>query len=399
MSGSYFFYASKPGKPCHKSDVWFLISTLLLWGLGIFTLFICSQNLGIRFKNDGFYYVKRQLLFSAFGFAFFILMMVLNLNFIRKFSKIIIMVSAVLCLLTQIPGIGEEVNGAKRWINLPLGIGFQPSEIAKMALVIFLAWDFDRQSGLEEKNDKSVALSVFAYIGICFLIILQRDFSTMFLVAVVGFLMFFVSGQKMRWIVPIGIAVSPFLIYELTRDYRLERFIGFFNPDEGAMSFNYQVNASKNAVIEGGFWGNGIGVGLNRLNFIPEVQNDYIFAGWAEAMGFFGVIIYFILISFFAWRGYKTAFSNPDRFASYASFGFVTFIVLQSLLNCMVVCAAIPATGITLPFFSSGGSSIVVTLGMCGFVLNASRCEEKDEKYFENDEKFSDVRIEDITLV
>ena len=131
------------------------------------------------------------------------------------------------------------------------------------------------------------------------------------------------------------------------------------------------------AISAGGFWGNGIGTGLVRINSIPEIQADYIFAGWTEAMGLFGVIVYLFLLGFFSYRGYRTAMLCPKRFDAYTAFGCVTIILLQSLINCAVVCGLFPTTGIPLPFFSLGGSSIIVTLAMSGILLNASRCEEK----------------------
>ena len=166
--------------------------------------------------------------------------------------------------------------------------------------------------------------------------------------------------------------------------FRLQRVLGWIRPDEYATTVSYQSLAAKRAISAGGLWGNGIGIGLYRINSIPEIQSDYIFAGWAEAMGFIGVLGYFILICFFAWRGYRTAFICPDRFTAYATFGCVSLIVLQSLINTLVVSGLLPSTGITLPFFSLGGSSIMITLAMCGFILNASRCEKIEEKTDDN---------------
>jgi cell division protein FtsW len=180
-----------------------------------------------------------------------------------------------------------------------------------------------------------------------------------------------------------------------SEQYRVERIIGYLNPNEGTSSFNYQVIASKNAVSAGGFWGMGIGRGLSKLDSIPEVQADYIFAGWAEAMGYIGVVLYFVLLVFFAYRGYKTAFKNPDKFSALSTFGCVSAIVLQSLVNTMVVCGLLPTTGINLPFFSLGGTSIIVTLAMCGFIVNASRCEKIDEKNVESDE----INIESLSYL
>jgi len=214
------------------------------------------------------------------------------------------------------------------------------------------------------------------------LVLFEKDFSTSAFLIIIGILMFFVAGAKLKWIWPFLVFAIPISILVITSEkYRIERILGYIRPNEGASTYNFQSIASKNAISAGGFWGVGIGPNLRRLNSIPEVQADYIFAGWAEAMGYIGVIAYLLLLCFFTWRGYRTAFKTPNRFAAYGSFGCISVIFLQSIINCMVVCGLLPSTGIPLPFFSGGGSSIVITLAMCGFVLNASRCEEKNEAF------------------
>ena len=212
------------------------------------------------------------------------------------------------------------------------------------------------------------------------LVLLQKDLSTSIFIFFVCFLMFFAAGLRIRWILPVMIAAIPVIVLFITSEqYRIERIIAFLRPEEGAHTINYQSLTAKRAISAGGFWGNGIGSGLVHSNRIPEVQADYIFAGWIEAMGLFGAGIYFLSLGFFAWRGFLAAFTCKNRFASYASFGFIFMISAQSLLNCAVVCGAVPNTGIPLPFFSLGGSSVISTLCMCGFVVNASRITSEED--------------------
>ena len=270
---------------------------------------------------------------------------------------------------------------------MPLNFTFQPSELVKFVLVLFLANNFEKQEEIIDEDEKSVfpcVLGLFTFVG---LVIAQKDFSTGLFIALIGILMFFVSGTKLKWLIPFLFIAIPaiFLLITLER-YRMERIIGFLRPDDFASSVNYQTLAAKRAISAGGLWGNGIGSGLSKINSIPEVQADYIFAGWAEAMGFGGVIVYLILLCIFAWRGYLAAFNSPSRFTGYATFGCVSLIFIQSLVNCMVVCGLLPSTGIPLPFFSLGGSSIIVTIAMSGFILSASRCDEgivREKKYEE----------------
>lgn len=374
---NFTFYANKPTENYHKVDMLLFVSILLLWGLGIFTLFICSQSYGVRQFNDSFYFVKRQLICSAIGFVLFGFFVVSDMQTLRRFVSVIALVSFIFCILTYIPSFSIEKNGARRWLRMPLNFSFQPSELVKFAVVLFLANYFEKQEQEIDPEDRTVfpcVVGLFVYVGV---VVGQKDFSTGMFIAIIGILLFFVAGQKLKWLIPFSFVAIPAAILLVSLEqYRVERIIGFLRPDEYSSTVNYQTLAAKRAISSGGILGSGIGSGLAKINSIPEIQADYIFAGWSEAMGYAGVLLYFVLLMFFAWRGYKTAFSSPSRFAGYATFGCVSVIFLQSIANCMVVCGLLPSTGIPLPFFSLGGSSIIVTLAMSGFILNASRCDE-----------------------
>ena len=392
----YDFYAHKPSGKYHKSDIWFLISVLLLWGLGMFTIFVCSQGYAARFfDNDSFYFVRRQLVCSAAGVILFIAFLLLDMETIKKLVMYMVLITLVLCLLTFIKPLSVEKNGARRWIKLPLRFTFQPSELVKFALVLYLASFFDKLNE-DVSGEKDVLPCVGVFLLMVLLVLLQKDFSTSVFLTCIGILMFFVAGQKLRWVFPFLIIAIPVVIIMVASEkYRIERIIGFLKPSENIQGINYQATASKAAISAGGVWGSGIGRGLSKLNSIPEVQADYIFAGWTEAMGYVGVVAYIALLGLFAWRGYKAALSCPDRFAAYGCFGCVSVIVMQSIINCMVVCGLLPSTGIPLPFFSVGGSSIIVTLAMCGFILNASRCQEKNTDY----SQFEDISVDTLTVI
>ncbi|MCR4947599.1 MAG: putative lipid II flippase FtsW [Treponema sp.] len=392
----FTFYANKPTQNYHKVDMWLFASMLLLWGFGIFTLFVCSQTYAGRVFDDELYFVKRQLIYSVAGFAAFFVLLAMDIKVVRKFVSVIVIVTLVLCFLTFIPGISITRNGARRWLKLPGSFTFQPSELVKFAIVLFLANYFDKQEKIVDPEEKTVFPCVVGFIVFAGIVFAQKDFSTGVFITVIGILLFFVSGAKLMWIFPFSLIAVPAILLMITLNpFRLQRLIGWIRPDEFSSSINYQSLAAKRAISAGGVWGNGIGEGLSRINSIPEIQADYIFAGWAEAMGYIGVVAYFVLLVFFAYRGYKTALQNPDRFSALSCFGCVSVIVLQSLLNTMVVCGLLPTTGINLPFFSLGGSSIIVTLAMCGFILNVSRCEEISEKKLKSDE----INIESLSYL
>jgi cell division protein FtsW len=382
--GSFNFFAERPVEQYRKGDIWLIALTILLWGLGMVTLFICSTGYGSQGFGDPLHFVKRQLVSSFVGFIGLLFFVSLRMDVIRKLLPVFVFGSLILCLMTFLPKIGVERNGARRWIVLPYLSTFQPSELIKFTTILFLANLLDKQARISNEDERSM---VPAFIGLgvfVSVIFLQKDFSTGFFVFLVGLVMFFVSGAKMTWFIPfagLGIPFAALMI--LIEPYRVNRLIGFIAPDDFQRSINYQLFAARRAISAGGFWGQGIGTGLTRINSIPEVHADYVFAGWTEAMGLFGVFLYFLLLGFFGWRAFRAAFFCSDRFAAFGTFGCATVIIAQSLMNIAVVCGVIPTTGIPLPFFSSGGSSIMVTLCMCGFIIHASQmnCNEITESF------------------
>ena len=377
------FIPERSSEIYRKSDTSFIISVILMWGIGIFTLFVCSSASGQKIMNDSMYFLKRQLIASLVGFAGLLFFAIFPLNKQRKLLPAFSGITLLLCVMTFIPGIRVEGHNAYRWIKMPF-FSFQPSELLKFAVILFLANYFDKYCRKDDlAEDKTVSPAVVS-LSLCVALVFgQKDFSTGMFILVIGLLMFYIADAKMLWLLPFCIlAVPATILLVLTEQYRVNRIAGFINPDRFADSLNYQIIASKRAITTGGFWGQGIGEGLEKLNKIPEVQSDYIFAGWTEAMGYIGVILYFVLLIFFTYKAIRIALKCPDRFSAYGTFGCAACIFLQSLVNVGVVSGALPTTGIPLPFFSSGGSSIIVTLCMCGFIINASKC-DSDTLYSE----------------
>ncbi|MCF0241774.1 MAG: cell division protein FtsW [Treponema sp.] len=390
MQTSYSFNAERPLEKYRKSDFGFLIAVILLWGVGIFTLFVCSQAEGYRKFEDSYYFVKRQLICSAVGFAGFLFFGLASMKVIRKILPYFAIFTVILCILCFIPGVaaekldGGKINGARRWIKMPFNFTFQPSELAKFAIVLFLANFFDKQKDIENPEEKSVLQGVIGLTLVTLIVYFQKDLSTSAFIFCIGILMFLATGTKLSWFGLASPLIMALIILSIvTSQYRLERILGYIHPTTETQSLNFQANNAVRAISSGGLLGTGIGMDMVKFRSVPEVKNDYIFAGWVEAFGFIGVLAYMGLLFFFAWKGFKICKNTGNRFAAYASFGCVLSIVVQSLLNIAVVCHLIPSTGIPLPFFSMGGSSIIVTLMMCGFVLNASRCDEPSDNIFE----------------
>lgn len=397
--GDYTFSIDKPASKYNKSDNSFLVAVIFMLGFGLFTLYFCSQSAGARFFNDSFYFVRRQIICILVGLGGFLAFSLVPVEKIRKAIPVILLVTIILCICTYIKPLSVERNGARRWLKIPFG-GFtlQTSEVVKFTLVLFLGNFFEKYNSKSDDEEKSVLGAVFVMLLLVGFVLTQKDFSTSV------FLYFFACGYfwcchaKIRWFWFVSfLMMLLFVFYVVNQQYRIERIISFLNPTEDLANGNFQSMSAKKAISAGGFWGAGIGSNLVQSNKIPEVQTDYIFASWAEAMGLGGVAVYFCILLFFAIRGFVVAFECTDRFASYASFGFVAIIVLQSLMNIAVVCGALPSTGIPLPFFSSGGSSIIITLCMCGFVVNASRCNSENESVKVFDDNF--IKVDSINGV
>lgn len=384
--GGYTFYPDKPISQYKKSDAGLIVSIILMWGIGVGTLFVCSSAYCGKVFGDELLLVKRQFFASALGLGGLLFFAFAPLPKIRKILPLLMLVCVILLLATFIPAFNEERNGAKRWVKLPF-FRFQPSELAKFVVILYLANFFDKYQKEKDLEERSVFPAVMVMCLFVILIFAEKDFSTGMFLFLVCLLLFFISGIKTLWLLPMAVIGLPALAMMIVWEpYRMERIAGYLHPEQFSQGVNYQTNASLRAIGAGGFWGQGIGNGLTKLNSIPEVQADYIFAGWTEAMGFVGVALYFIILCVFAYRGFKCSFMTPDRFGAIGTFGCMASIFFQSLANVAVVCGAIPSTGIPLPFFSAGGSSMIVTLCMCGFMINAARGDvDYAEDYFNED--------------
>lgn len=359
-----------------KPDSGLLVSVILLMGLGFVTLFASSQHVGVNLQEDEMYFVKRQIAFGAVGFVLMLVCACVNLKFIRRMTAVVFFACLFVCLLTFVPGIGTDRNGARRWINIPHVGTFQPSEFAKLAVILFLANLFDKKS---DRLDDPMVSTYPAIVGLgifVVVVILQKDFTTALTILLLGLALFFIAGVYLRWFAMLILLGIPVLfLFVFTEEYRVERLLAWILPNYDMEGMSYQASAASRAIRSGGIWGNGMGTGLQYTKYVPEVQSDYIFAGWSEAMGFVGVVLYFLVIAYFCWRCFSAALNNSDRFRALVAFGCCFLVAGQSIMNCGVVCGAFPSTGIPLPFFSAGGSSLIVSMIACGLVINVSRYE------------------------
>lgn len=357
-----------PGK-----DRSLLLVLVLLVGVGLAALFSSSYFWAQTLYGDAFRPIRRQVAFVAVGGALGFAASRVSLEWLR--GKVIFMLSAglVLMILTFVPGLGEEYLGARRWILL-FGFSFQPSELIKLVVIFYLAHMLSRRQ--EQLNDTfnsiippMIVVGVFASI-----VYLQNDFSTAVFVIGLSLIMFFVARVRFRFFIGLMVVMLPLtVILLLTREHRVLRVLAFIDPELDRFGSGYQVLAARVALENGGVWGAGIGQSLQKIGSLPMPHSDFVFAILAEEFGFVGVMLVAGLFAAFAVKGYQLALRAEDTFRSLLAFGVTSSIVLQAMLNLAVVCGLVPPTGIPLPFFSAGGSSVIISLVMCGFLVNVAR--------------------------
>lgn len=372
-------FAAEKNRESERFDVQFVVMTVIMCGVGITTLYSGSTGYAEIAFGDPMYFINRQLVNLAVGMVALIILSLVNLEAVRSLLPKIVLLSIVVAILPFFPIIGITRNGASRWIRVGPS-QFQPSELVKIVMVFFLANLFAKKHDRFDEPEVSVypaAFMSFLFIGIVYL---QNDFSTAMFILFIVLSMFFVAGVPLSWFLKLSLVLLPLIaIMVLSKEYRIKRVMSFLNPESDPLNASYQVNAALKALSEGGFWGRGLGNGIRKISGIPEVQSDFIFAVWCEEMGFFGVLAYFALLVVFSVRGFMISVACTDRFKCYLGFGCTLIILVQSLMNCGVVVRFLPATGIPLPFFSSGGSSLLITLCLCGLIINVSRRKPEGE--------------------
>jgi cell division protein FtsW len=351
----------------------FIACVFLLTGTGLITLYSASYEFAQRFFKNGTYFIARQAVFSAAGIVLFFICSRVNLEKLRILVFPLLSVSAVLCILTMIPGIGIERLGASRWIKIG-SFTYQPSEIVKIVLPFYLAHILDKKADYIDIFSSGVLPPVIVTGIFLALIYAQNNFSTAILIMFNAMIIFFFAGLRYRYffaVFLIFVPISTLLVF--TKTHRIIRLVSFLKPQWDPLGAGYQVNASRETIISGGFLGKGLGHGTRKIASVPEIHSDFIFSAFIEETGFLGMLLLFALFTLFVILGYRAALKSGIMFRRLLAAGLTTIIVSQVLLNISVVSGALPATGIPLPFFSAGGSSLVTTLIAAGLIANVSR--------------------------
>lgn len=359
-----------------------LLLVLMLITTGLIALYTASYVTAESKTGDPLYFISRQLGFAALGLvAMYFVSLVpyktyysLPTRVGRRIQIYHMLFVFCLVLLILVPFIGVESYNATRWINLPILGQFQPSELMKTSVILSFAWYASRP------NSKIYTIwpGIFPYLGIlgivAILLALQPHLSATIIIAGIGMCILFVAGMRLVYIpVFLGLSVPAGIWYVLNNEYARDRIDSWLDPFIDLHDTGWQAANSHIAIGSGGFWGLGLGQGRQKHLFLPEPQNDFVFSAWCEEMGFVGAVLVIIMFTLLVFRAFYIARQAPDRLSCLIATGIAAKLAIQTLLNLFVVTGLFPVTGASLPFFSYGGTALLIQFGEMGILLNISR--------------------------
>ena len=349
------------------------ISIIMLSLFGLIMIYSASSIWSEYKFNDSFHYLKYQAVFLMIGIIVMIMFSKIDTKLYYEKSNKILLVCLILLILVLIPGIGSVRNGSRSWFGIgPFGI--QPSEAAKLGLIIFTSKYLTNSN----KFLKSYKQGVFPILGITLLIfgliMLQPDLGTGLILVTSIISLLFIAGVNMKFFLYMGfLGLIGVVVLIIIAPYRMDRITSFIDPWSDALGTGFQIIQSLYAIGPGGLLGVGFSNSIQKHFYLPEPQTDFIFSIIAEEFGVLGAFIVVGLFSIILIRGIKIALSTKDQFSKYLAFGMVFQIIFQTIMNLMVVIGLIPVTGVTLPFLSYGGSSLLISMVSMGILLNISR--------------------------
>ena len=355
-----------------RIDFILLIVTLALVGVGIVMVYSTSAIMaGDRFQ-DPYYFLKKQALFAGIGFILMILTLFFPHRILKRLAYPILIVSVLLLVAVLIPGIGYRAGGAMRWLKVQ-SVSFQPSEFAKLGLVIFLAYFLT-------KKDEKIRSFSFGFLPtvllsglVVVLVAREPDLGAALFLSAMVFLLLFVSGARVIYMAGALLLTIPVVYYLLMNvGYRYKRLMSFVRPWDDPTGTSFQIIQSFLSFGSGGLFGLGLGEGRQKLFFLPAPHTDFIFSVIGEELGLVGAMVVVLLFFVFTVRGIQIGLSLDDRFGTYLALGITLMISLQAVINMAVVLGLLPTKGLTLPFISYGGTSLITNLVGVGILLHLS---------------------------
>jgi cell division protein FtsW len=351
-------------------DLPLLFPVLFLVGIGVVMVYSASSALALKQYGTDFYFLKKQAIFSLLGVVTLVVFRRLPYRLLRVLAYPLLGLSLLMLAGVLVPGLGVEAGGARRWLAVG-GIQFQPSELARFAMVVWLAYS------LSKKLDRVKVFSIgmtphLVMLGVFVLLISrQPDFGSVVILGAVTWVMLFAGGVRLIHLFsPLVVVLPAAYLFMISADYRIERLLSFLNPWKYQSDEGYQVIHSLMAFGSGGVFGTGIGKGYQKLFYLPEPHTDFVFSVIGEELGLIGVLAILALYFIILWRGVLIARRVRDPFGQLLAVGLTTAIGLQVGVNMSVALGLLPTKGLTLPFMSYGGTSLLINMASVGILLN-----------------------------
>lgn len=363
-------------------DMPLLIFILVLLAIGLVMLFSASYANSYYLQGNSYYYISRQAVFAVFGVAAMLLISTFDYHSFHKLAIVIfgvslfLLVFLLICRYAHIESIANWEGDATRWLNFGF-VSFQPSEIAKFALIVLFAHMISRNLDRMDTFRYGVVPYVAIMGLVAALIFLESHLSATLIILALGAIMMFVGGTKPRWFLIGGVLVAAVLLFVVVTKggYQMDRIRIWLDPFSSDLDrdLTHQTRQSLYAIGSGGLLGVGLGQSRQKYLYLPAPQNDFIFAVVCEELGFVGALVIIVLFALLIWRGVYVSIHARDKFGMLLGLGITFQVGLQAVLNICVVTNTIPNTGISLPFFSYGGTALLMLLGQMGILLNISR--------------------------
>jgi len=356
-----------------KFDKILFFSVIILSIFGLIMIYSASSVWANYKFNDSFHYFKYQLVFLIIGIILMKIMSKIDYKVYYRYSNILLLISFILLILVLIPGIGSIRNGSRSWFGIG-SLGIQPSELSKICLIIFTSKYLSNSSDYIKSYFKGVIPILLITLLFFFMIMLQPDLGTGLILVLSIISILFISGVNKKFFITGGvIGLVGIIGLIIIAPYRMNRITSFIDPWKDPLGTGFQIIQSLYAIGPGGLLGNGYLNSIQKHFYLPEPQTDFIFSIITEEFGVVGAIIVVGLFIILFYRGIKICLNTTDSFSKYLSFGILFQLIFQAIMNLSVVVGLIPVTGVTLPFLSYGGSSLLVSMTSIGILLNISK--------------------------
>ncbi len=358
-------------KKLEEFDLIIMLMAIALTCFGVVMVYSSSNIMAAKRFHDGFFFLKRQGLFALIGFALMLGVMQIDYRFWKKMAVPALLLCLILLIMVLIPGIGGKAGGSSRWIKLP-GFNLQPSEMAKLALIMYMAYSLDKK----QDKVKSLGSGFIPYMIVLMILItclvLQPDLGGALTLAAVAVTMLFAAGTRLVYILSMFLCGLPFLAYKLSRGYHKSRIDAFLDPWSDPEGKGFQIIQSWLALGTGGVFGQGLGEGKQKLFYLPEAHTDFILSVIGEELGFLGVAVIIGMFFLLVQRAMRISVAAPDTFGRFLALGIAVLFGIEATVNMGVVTGLLPTKGLALPFISYGGSSLLISLFAVGILLNIS---------------------------